>query len=372
MKKKGKINKTIDKEGEWEGFDDCPICQAMKNGKANTVEGLKKAFDEANKIKNKELKDNIIVENDKDKFIERKRKEIKQGLRNFLKEINHLMTADEILDEVLNDDNGEDFEDFVIFLAQDSMIEDPDLAQELAMDLFNYFPRKTLKGKSLAELMSFDELKKMEDAFQNYKKGLPTGGYSYTLPSDFENPKMTMKVANKDDLYYDAMEQINMGRVKEAEEFLKKALELDSNYVQTYVGLSCLYGNFGGSEKAKEYIKIAFEKTQKKFPKWPKKMIWGILENRAYLRAMQYQADLYADSGEKEKAIDLYRLILKLNPNDNQGARYVLAGLYAGVDGKKINQMFDNGNKNQDWDKLEKLVSIQNNKHNFWIEPKDE
>ncbi|MEI8123638.1 MAG: hypothetical protein WCG60_00500 [bacterium] len=51
-KKKEKINKIIAKDGEWEGFDDCPICQAMKNGKANTMEGLKNAFDEANKIKN--------------------------------------------------------------------------------------------------------------------------------------------------------------------------------------------------------------------------------------------------------------------------------------------------------------------------------
>lgn len=31
----------------WEYFDDCPICQAMKNGTADTLEGLTEAFREA-------------------------------------------------------------------------------------------------------------------------------------------------------------------------------------------------------------------------------------------------------------------------------------------------------------------------------------
>jgi hypothetical protein len=68
--------------------------------------------------------------------------------------------------------------------------------------------------------------------------------------------------------------------------------------------------------------------------------------------------------------IELYKLLLKLNPGDNQGVRYVLAGLYAGIDGQKINKMFDEGNEKQDWSKLEKLVANQNKKHKFWVKPK--
>lgn len=45
MKKEKKKNK----KDEWEGFDDCPVCQAMKNGEANNLEGLMKAFQEAEK-----------------------------------------------------------------------------------------------------------------------------------------------------------------------------------------------------------------------------------------------------------------------------------------------------------------------------------
>ena len=35
------------KKDEWEGFDDCAICRAMKEGKAGTMEELKEAFLEA-------------------------------------------------------------------------------------------------------------------------------------------------------------------------------------------------------------------------------------------------------------------------------------------------------------------------------------
>ena len=44
-----KKQKTKNKKDEWEGFDDCAICQAMKNGKANNIEDLMKAFQEAEK-----------------------------------------------------------------------------------------------------------------------------------------------------------------------------------------------------------------------------------------------------------------------------------------------------------------------------------
>ncbi len=34
---------------DMEDLDDCPICQAMKNGEANTMSGLMKAFQKAEK-----------------------------------------------------------------------------------------------------------------------------------------------------------------------------------------------------------------------------------------------------------------------------------------------------------------------------------
>ena len=171
-----------------------------------------------------------------------------------------------------------------------------------------------------------------------------------------------------DDLYYDAMELLDGGRkgAKEAEKLLNQALAIDPRSPQTYIGLVCVYEALKNKKKTAESIKNAYDKTVKKFPAWPKEMPWGDMDNRAYMRAIQYRADLYADEGEKDKAIELYRLLLRLNPNDNQGARYTISGVYAGISGAEINKMFDKGNAKQNWDKLENLVKEQNAKHKFW------
>ena len=47
--KKSAVKQTRKRNGDWKYFDDCPICQAMKEDRANTMEELKVAFDEANR-----------------------------------------------------------------------------------------------------------------------------------------------------------------------------------------------------------------------------------------------------------------------------------------------------------------------------------
>jgi len=177
---------------------------------------------------------------------------------------------------------------------------------------------------------------------------------------------------NVNDLYYDAMELLDgtQSDVKRAEKLLMRALKIDAHNTQTHIGFSNVYGILKNKKKAEKHIKVAYDEVVKKFPRWPRRMEWGDMDNRAYMRAIQYRADLHADAGEKEKAVELYKLLLKLNPNDNQGVRYTLSGVYAGISGEEINDMFDEGNAKQNWDKLEILVKTQNAKHKFWKAPK--
>lgn len=53
-------------------------------------------------------------------------------------------------------------------------------------------------------------------------------------------------------------------------------------------------------------------------------MFWGLIETRPYMRALHGLAATLQESGEIEEAIELYGEMLALNPNDNQGARYLL------------------------------------------------
>lgn len=52
---------------------------------------------------------------------------------------------------------------------------------------------------------------------------------------------------------------------------------------------------------------------------------WGVLDTRPYMRARAGLAQALWLSGEREDAIAHYRDLLRLNPNDNQGIRYLLA-----------------------------------------------
>ena len=52
---------------------------------------------------------------------------------------------------------------------------------------------------------------------------------------------------------------------------------------------------------------------------------WGMIETRPYMRAREGLAYCLWELGKRNEALDHYRDMLKLNPNDNQGIRYILA-----------------------------------------------
>ncbi|MEX2598321.1 MAG: tetratricopeptide repeat protein [Dehalococcoidia bacterium] len=53
---------------------------------------------------------------------------------------------------------------------------------------------------------------------------------------------------------------------------------------------------------------------------------WGLLETRPYMRAREGLADTLWHLGREADALQHYREMLRLNPNDNQGIRYRLLG----------------------------------------------
>src|SRR3954452_16249063 len=53
---------------------------------------------------------------------------------------------------------------------------------------------------------------------------------------------------------------------------------------------------------------------------------WGVLETRPYMRAREGRASTLWTMGRRDEAIGHLQDMLRLNPNDNQGVRYTLAG----------------------------------------------
>jgi len=175
----------------------------------------------------------------------------------------------------------------------------------------------------------------------------------------------------EDDFYYDAMELLSAGHVTEAKRLLLKAVEKSPHSVQSFIGLTAVYEATGDVGKTRECTDLAFRLTQAKFRPWPKRMLWGILENRKYLRAIANRAMFYHQDGENERAEKLYRLLLKLNPHDNQGIRFLLAGLYAKISPQTVDNYVEEGNRKQNWSKVDRLLATQNGKRRFWKAPRE-
>ncbi len=177
---------------------------------------------------------------------------------------------------------------------------------------------------------------------------------------------------NIDDSYYDAMDAILANKPDVAIEMLTEALEMDPHYVQTHVGLSLAYRELGDLNKYRKHTIEGYKETCKLFKNWPKELSWYHMENRKYHRAIFFRANLYIDDNEINKGMDLFRDLLRMWPNDNQGVRYFAAGVYAGKSIQEVNDMWDKCNDNQNWDKMEKMLIEQNKKHHFWKMPKEE
>ncbi len=113
----------------------------------------------------------------------------------------------------------------------------------------------------------------------------------------------------------------------------KKALEIDPRCVDALVIMA---GEFGTDERIAHLacvVKIAeedlggnsyFDENRGHF--------WGLLETRPYMRARSYLAQTLHETGRIDEAIAEYEALLDLNPDDNQGLRYVLIGLYLEAD----------------------------------------
>jgi len=173
--------------------------------------------------------------------------------------------------------------------------------------------------KDLAKLM--EEIKK-----QDFKSTDELNAFMNNLigQSLDDLPERTDKKGRSQDLVHEAYEQ----PVSKAKKLIKQALELDPNNTDAYNYLASVEKDIDKAIKQYEKAIKAGEKTLgKKFFKEEKGFFWGMLETRPYMRAKAGLADCLYAKNEVDKAIKIYEEMLELNPNDNQGIRYLLSTL---------------------------------------------
>ena len=131
--------------------------------------------------------------------------------------------------------------------------------------------------------------------------------------------------------YYDGMEALAEGRLGDAEGLFREACHLNPGFPGSYEGLAAVAEKQGNEAEARKLTAVAFAKVLAVYPAWPRRLPWGEIQNRPVLRIIQMRALQHHEDGTWKEAEGLYRLLLKLNPDDNQGIRYLLAGLQDGL-----------------------------------------
>ncbi len=134
-------------------------------------------------------------------------------------------------------------------------------------------------------------------------------------------PKLT-PLEQAQDLMYEAWEATGKRRA----ELARQALAISSDCADAYVLLAEETAH--SLEEAKDLYEQGVKAGERALgPEAFKEDVghfWGILETRPYMRARAGLAQCLWLLGEKQQAIAHYTEMLRLNPGDNQGIRYLL------------------------------------------------
>lgn len=124
------------------------------------------------------------------------------------------------------------------------------------------------------------------------------------------------------ELIYQALERKGRKRL----DLARQALEISPDCVDAYVLLAeATKDPHEARHLYEEGMKAGERALGPEFFEEHVGRFWGIIESRPYMRAREGLADVLWHLDEREAAIDHRQELLRLNPNDNQGGRHVLA-----------------------------------------------
>lgn len=126
---------------------------------------------------------------------------------------------------------------------------------------------------------------------------------------------------------WDALTQNNL---EEAEAHFQSALNDDPWRIDAYNGRAAVAEDRGDLEAAEALYQEGYERAREMLASESPDAYWwwSELGTRPYMRARAGLASIYWTRKQYRDAINEYEALLHLNPNDNQGVRYVIGPLY--------------------------------------------
>jgi tetratricopeptide (TPR) repeat protein len=140
-------------------------------------------------------------------------------------------------------------------------------------------------------------------------------------PHEWKFPESAWEVSER---FYTGCELWEAGNTQEAFAVFQDLLQQHPEHLDVRQSLAHFYEAIGQDDRAKALLEEAVALGRRAFPKAFRAgdvLEWGWLENRPFLRCLCSLGLCYEREGRLEDALAIYRELLSLNPNDNQGAR---------------------------------------------------
>lgn len=116
---------------------------------------------------------------------------------------------------------------------------------------------------------------------------------------------------------------------------MQRLIEKDADFYDSYLIIAEIFFSQGKDAEGSQVLQNTYERAVARIAdskgRWPKEMLWGFLENRHIMRAIAQYAILCWENNEIDKALDIFRRLLRMNPNDNQGVRYNILAIRLGL-----------------------------------------
>lgn len=127
-----------------------------------------------------------------------------------------------------------------------------------------------------------------------------------------------------DHVFDEGMEHWWQGDRRTALKSFRRALELDPQHADAHnhLGIASLHAR--KLKAAEQHFRAAADGGEAHVERDGAKIPWGIVANRPYLRALGNLALTLAEQRKWPEALAIHQRMLKLNPNDNQGVRYLI------------------------------------------------
>lgn len=143
-------------------------------------------------------------------------------------------------------------------------------------------------------------------------------------------------------------------------------IKKDLDFYDPYLVLGDILTSEGKKKEANVFLAEAYERAVKRIVdkqgNFPKRLIWGWLDNRHLMRVIERWGLMLWEQGKAPEALIIFRKLLQSNPGDNQGVRFTILAISLGlnpdyenrfsskdmpgyVDGFKISAWFDQYSK---------------------------